>query len=183
MFDMAISGNGFFAIETPEGVQFTRNGNFAKSSEGILVTPMGFPVLDENGAQIAIPDNFQVPLVDGDGVVRGRDELTGEDTTIARLQVVDFPQIYDRDFKAQSPFQPVLAKSRNGLFIPQPGSTQIPAEEYGVAQGFLEEANVQPVLEMVKMIDVFRSYEADQKAIQIQDSTLERAVNDLGVVR
>ncbi len=183
MFDMALTGKGFFAVQTPEGVQYTRNGNFSKDNQGVLVTPMGFPVLDQNGAQIEIPENFQVPLVDGSGTVRGRDELTGEDTQIARLQVVDFPQLYDRNFKAQSPFQSVLNKSKDGFFIPQPGTTQIPAEDFEVSQGFLEEANVQPVLEMVKMIDVFRSYEADQKAIQIQDSTLERAVNDLGVVR
>ena len=49
-------------------------------------------------------------------------------------------------------------------------------------QTFLEDSNVEPVLEMVKMIDTFRSYEAEQRAIQIQDSTLERAVNDLGRV-
>ena len=183
MFDMALTGKGFFTIQTPEGVHYTRNGNFAKDSQGTLVTPMGYPLLDENGARIEIPEDFQVPLVDGNGVVRGRDELSGEDTTIARLQVVDFPQLYDRNFKAQSPFQPVLNKSRDGMFIPDPGATQIPAEEFQVSQGFLEEANVEPVLEMVKMIDVFRSYEADQRAIQIQDGTLDRAVNDLGVVR
>jgi flagellar basal-body rod protein FlgG len=51
-----------------------------------------------------------------------------------------------------------------------------------ISQGFLEESNVQPVLEMVKMIDIFRSYEAEQRAVQVQDSTLERAVNDLGRV-
>ena len=56
-------------------------------------------------------------------------------------------------------------------------------EDISVSQGFLEEANVDPVIEMVKMIDIFRSYEADQKAIQVQDTTLDRAVNDVGVVR
>ncbi len=58
----------------------------------------------------------------------------------------------------------------------------MPADGYEISQGFLEEANVEPVIEMVKMIDTFRSYEAEQRAIQVQDSTLERAVNDLGRV-
>ena len=107
----------------------------------------------------------------------------GIDTTLGRLQVVDFPQIYDRDYRAQTPFQPVLTKSKNGFYIPKPGSNQLPAENFEIAQGFLEGANVKAVLEMAKMLDVYRSYEADQKAIQIQDSTLDRAVNDIGVVR
>ena len=81
---------------------------------------------------------------------------------------------------AQTPYQPPLKKSKDGLFIPHPATPQVPAEEVKVVQGFLEQSNVQPVLEMVKMIDTFRSYEAEQRAIQVQDSTLDRAVNELG---
>ena len=73
-------------------------------------------------------------------------------------------------------------KGRDGLFIPHPATPQTPADNFVISQGFLEESNVQPVLEMVKMIDIFRSYEAEQRAVQVQDSTLERAVNDLGRV-
>ena len=182
-FDLALKGSGFFAVRTPEGIQYTRNGNFSKNSEGALVTPLGHVVLDENDGDILIPENFQVPDIDGGGVVRGRDEQTGEDQIIARLQVVDFPDLYDPVARAQSPFQPVLSKSPVGQYIAQPGTPRVPAEGVVVSQGFLEESNVDPVLEMVKMIDISRSYEADQKAIQIQDSTLDRAVNDVGVVR
>jgi len=183
MYDMAISGRGFFAIQTPDGVQYTRNGTFARNRDGILVNMLGHAVLDETGEQILVPANFQSPIIDAAGVIKGRDEVLGADSVLGRVQVVDFPELYDADLKAQSPFQPVLGKSKAGFFIPQPGSTQIPAESYEVVQGFVEEANVDPVLEMVKMIDVFRSYETDQKAIQVQDSTLDRAVNDIGMVR
>ena len=183
MFDLALKGNGFFAVRTPEGVQYTRNGNFTKNAEGALVTPLGHIVLDENEADILIPQTFQVPIIDAGGVIRGRDEQTGEDQVIGRLQVVDFPELRDSVARAQSPYQPPLSKSPAGQYIAQPGTPRIPAEGVEVSQGFLEESNVDPVLEMVKMIDIFRSYEADQKAIQIQDSTLDRAVNDVGVVR
>lgn len=183
MFDLAINGQGFFAVQTPEGVQYTRNGNFARNNQGILVNMLGHAVLDESGGQIFVPNSFSSPIIDASGVIRGRDELLGIDTTLGRLQVVDFPQIYDRDYRAQTPFQPVLTKSKNGFYIPKPGSNQLPAENFEIAQGFLEGANVKAVLEMAKMLDVYRSYEADQKAIQIQDSTLDRAVNDIGVVR
>ena len=181
--DVAISGKGFFAVKTPNGVQYTRNGNFMRNGQGILVNMLGHPVLDTVGAQIFVPSSFRTPIIDASGVIRGRDDLLGIDTILGQLQVSDFPELYDHNLRAQTPYQPVLRKSENGFFIPQPGSTPVPATGFEISQGFLEEANVQPVLEMVKMIEVFRSYEADQKAIQVQDSTLDRAVNDIGVVR
>ena len=183
MFDVAISGKGFFAVQTPDGVEYTRNGTFTRNNEGLLVNMLGHLVLGANGEQIEVPNDFSQPLIDADGIIKGRDELLGIDTVLGQLQVTDFPDLYDPNFKAQSPFQAAVTKSRNGQFIPQPGITQQPAEEFQVTQGFLEEANVESVLEMVRMIDVYRSYEADQKAIQIQDATLDRAVNDIGVVR
>ena len=183
MFNMALTGSGFFAVQTPDGIQYTRNGTFAKNSEGVLVTPLGYPVLDENNAAITLPETAQVPLVAGDGTVRVRDDLTGEDQLIGKIQVVDFPELYDTVARAQSPYQPPLQKSPVGLFTAQPGTNPVPAEGVEISQGFLEESNVDPVLEMVKMIDIFRAYEADQRAAQIQDGTLDRAVNDVGVVR
>ena len=182
MFDMAITGDGFFAVRTPDGIQYTRNGNFAKNGDGLLVNPLGYPVLDEDGAEIVIPEQFQVPIVDASGAVQGRDEQLGEDQFIAQLQIVDFPELYDPVAKAQTPYQPTLKKSRDGLFIQHPATPQVPAEGFEIAQGFLEEANVEPVEEMVKMIDLYRSYEAEYKAIQVQDSTLDRAVNEVGRV-
>ncbi|MFC1526838.1 flagellar hook-basal body protein [Candidatus Latescibacterota bacterium] len=182
-YDLTISGKGFFAVETPDGVQYTRNGTFARNNEGILVDLLGHPVLDVGGEQISVPSTFSSPIIDASGIIKGRDEMLGIDTVLGQLQITDFPELHDRDLKAQTPFQPVLTKSKDGLFIPQPGTPQAESTEYEIAQGFLEEANVSAVLEMVRMIDVFRSYEADQRAVQVQDSTLDRAVNDIGVVR
>ena len=182
MFDMAIKGNGFFSVRTPDGVQYTRNGNFSKNDQGMLVTPLGYPVLDEGGAEVVIPDTYKVPIIDGSGTLKGRDELTGEEQELGKLQIVDFPELYDHVAKSQTPYQAPLKKGKDGLFIASPATVQVPAEGYVLAQGFLEEANVEPVLEMVKMIDVYRAFEADYKAIQVQDGTLDRAVNDVGRV-
>lgn len=183
MFDVAINGEGFFAVQTPDGTQYTRNGTFARNSEGFLVNMLGHQVLDVNGNPIQVPSAFSQPIIEANGTIKGRDELLGIDTILGQLQITDFPDLHDPTYKAQSPFQPVLTKSKNGQFVPQPGTTQQAAGEFQIAQGFLEEANVESVLEMVRMIDVYRSYEADQRAIQVQDSTLDRAVNDIGVVR
>jgi flagellar basal-body rod protein FlgG len=180
VFDMAIHGKGFFTVQTPDGVQFTRNGNFSKNDLGELVTPLGYQVLDEGGGPITVPENFRNPEIDAGGTVHGRDEATGEQTVIGKMKIVDFPELYDRNAMAQTPYQPPLRKGGAGYFIPNAATPQVPAEGVEIVQGFLEESNVQPVLEMVKMIDIFRSFEAEQRAIQVQDSTLERAVNDLG---
>jgi flagellar basal body rod protein FlgG len=140
-------------------------------------------VLDVNGQEIAIPGNFASPTVDASGMVRGRDEQLGVDQNLTRLQVVDFPELYDRMAKAQTPYDGPLLKGKDGYFIARPNVRQVPAQGFQMVQGYLEESNVEPVMEMVRMIDVFRAYEADQRAIQVQDSTLERAVNDVGTVR
>ncbi len=183
MFNVALNGQGFFAIRTPEGVQYTRNGNFSKDNQGRLVDALGNPVLNAQGEDILIPPSFQAPSIDDGGVIKVRDEAQGVDQIVGKLQIVDFPALYDRNLMLQSPFQPVLVKGKQGAYIPQPGAQQVAAQNAKVVQGYLENSNVEPVLEMVKMIDIYRSYEADQKAIQIQDSTLDRAVNDVGIVR
>ena len=115
VFDLAIKGKGFFVLQTPSGNQYTRNGNFSKNDQGQLVNPLGYPVLDQGGAPIVVPENFEAPIIDGSGMVRVRDEIFGEDTEIGQLQIVDFPDIYDKNAAAQTPYQPPLKKSWNTL--------------------------------------------------------------------
>jgi flagellar basal-body rod protein FlgG len=179
-FDVALNGKGFLAVRTPEGIQYTRNGALSRSGQGVLVNLMGYPVLDPDGAEIVIPERFDAPIIDASGTVRGRDEQTGEDQVLGRLQLTDFPELYDANAKAQTPYQPPLKKGKDGFFIPSPATRRAEAQGVQVVQGFVESSNVEPVLEMVRMIDLYRSYEADYRAIQVQDSTLERAVNDVG---
>ena len=95
MFDVAITGQGFFSVRTPDGIQFTRNGTFARNNEGILVNMLGHAVMGEGGQEISVPPTFTAPIIDGAGVIKGRDELLGADTTLGRLEITDFPQLYD----------------------------------------------------------------------------------------
>ena len=78
VFDMAINGKGFFALQTPSGVQYTRNGNFSKNDQGMLVNPLGNQLLGQGGAPIVVPENVTAPIVDGGGVVRVRDDRVAE---------------------------------------------------------------------------------------------------------
>jgi flagellar basal body rod protein FlgG len=80
MFGVAISGKGFFAVQTPDGVQYTCNGTFARRNQGVLVNMLGQPVLDVGRAYRCT--TFSQPLIDANGIIKGRDELLGIDKVL-----------------------------------------------------------------------------------------------------
>ncbi len=160
--DLAINGDGFFAVETPEGVRYTRNGDFVLDSDGMIVTKQGNPVLGEEGPLQVLPDE-QVQ-VDSNGTVYSGD-LEVDD-----LEVVDFVDAND------------LEQLGNGMFA-QGEADQIEADDYTIEQGFLEGSNVEVVREMVDMIQASRHYETNQRVITAQDETLQQAVNEISSLR
>lgn len=157
--DVALRGEGFFALETPEGEErYTRTGRFTLSAEGRLVDAEGNAVLDTGGRPIALgPADTRIEI-QGDGTIRS------ENGVIGRLRVVRFeaPQRLraegDRIFAAEEPPQPV--------------------ERPGVVQGAVEGSNVRPVLEMVRMTEEVREFQnavtfADREGDRLQ-SAVER---------
>lgn len=161
-YDLALGGNGFFAISYSdrngnESVRYTRDGSFTINSEGILMTKDGDFVLDESGGLISIPNGTEVSI-DEYGVI----EADGME--IARLQITDFE---DYDY---------LKKFGENMYTAVEGAVQ-KEPEGRVYQGYLESSNVNVVSEMVDMISTSRDYESNQKVIQAIDSTLEVAVN------
>jgi flagellar basal-body rod protein FlgF len=158
--DFAVVGDGFFTIQTPEGIRYTRSGNFSLNQEGQLVTPDGYPVMGEKGT---------IVLERTDIVVNEKGEVLEKGAVIDRFLITDFPQPYQ------------LVKTGRNLFRPQdPLDAGTPASGFRLKQGFLEESNVRAIEEMVEMVVLFRNYEADQKAIRYQDESLSKAVNELG---
>ena len=160
--NFAIDGSGFFAVETPQGEAFTRSGDFHLDPNGVLVTSDGLPVLSSAG-QIA-PGQGELSI-SVDGTIR----IDGDE--FGKLRLVDF----------EKPYQ--LEKMAAGIYRPLPDANQTDLEFTYVRQGYLEKSNVDIVREMVDMIDSYRNYESDQKAIQILDSTVDKAVNQVGRVR
>jgi flagellar basal-body rod protein FlgG len=162
-FHVAIQGDGFFVVETPAGPVYTRGGQFRRGPEGELLTVAGYRVQGQGGA-ITI-DGEEVSIQeDGRVVVDGQ--------TVDTLMVVDFPKPYR------------LVKTGNNTFVPgNPADTGSPSEDFQLYQGYIESSNVQTVESMVNMITLERNYESSQKAIQYQDETLNRAVNDLGRIQ
>lgn len=180
-FDFALEGEGFFTVMTDEGERYTRNGNFNISKDGYLVNKHGEKVIGEKGAIRIGRNNFQV---DQYGNVFVNTDLKPEDFTtktqnewknmvkIDKLKLVDFA--HKRYLKKQG-YTLFSATDESG----QARSLNI-YESPKVLQGFLEKSNVNPVLEMTRMIEIQRNYEANQKMIQTADEALGKAVNQVG---
>lgn len=155
--DMALSGEGFFAVETPSGERYTRNGNFLVGKEGILVTKEGYPVLGEKGYIQVADDRF---TVNQDGMVYSENDMQ----LIDRFKIVRFDN------------ERYLQKMGSSLYkdtdITGPAYIAEGKERPVVLQSYVETSNVNVVNEMVSMIEVNRAYEANQKTIQAQDTMM-----------
>lgn len=158
--DLAIDGDGFFVIQHPGGIRYTRDGNLLTNDNGLLVTAEGYPVLGQQGT-ITLPSTQDV-YVDNEG------QITINGRVIDKIMIVDFPKPYQ------------LIKGGNNTFINQ---GQAPFDSSArIRQGYLEMSNANPVYEMVKMIEAMRVYEAYQKTIQLFNDTLEQTNSQLGKI-
>lgn len=158
--DVAINGDGFFPVQTPDGVQYTRQGSFTLDAQGVLVTADGYPVLGEGG-EITLDEG--IVKIDAEGAVY----VDGDE--VGRLQITDF---VNRD---------ALKKAGNGRFVAT--DTAIPGprpDRTFLSQGYLEGANVNPVQAMTEMIETSRAFEAYQKVIQSADEATSTSINDVG---
>lgn len=169
-YDLALSGDGFFTIQTTnkQGVtstKYTRDGSFTVTTEGYLVTKDGDYVLDTNGRRIQIPGAQTASSVafdaNGNVIVNGQQ--------VATLGIASFANP-----------QALLLYGENMYEATQAAGLQ--ASTATVNQGYLEMSNTNVIEEMVDMITITRAYEAGQKMIQTVDGSLEKAVNEIGRV-
>ena len=167
-YDLALSGEGFFAIEFTNkagetSTKYTRAGQFALNKDGYLVTQDGDYVLDTQNRRIKL-DTLKDATISSNGTI------TQDGQNMAQIQVVDFE---DYDY---------LEKYGETYYEPIEGA-KITNSDATVNSGYLEMANVQIVSEMVNMISITRAYESNQKIIQTYDETLDIAVNQLGRIK
>lgn len=167
-YDLALSGEGFFAIEFTNkagetSTKYTRAGQFTLNKEGYLVTQEGDYVLDVNNRRIRL-NTLLDSAISQDGTIsqNGR--------SVAKIQVADFE---DYDY---------LEKYGETYYEPVEGA-KLTASDASVNSGYLEMSNVQTVSEMVNLISITRAYETNQKMIQTIDDTLEVAVTQIGRVQ
>jgi len=180
-FDMALEGEGFLSVATPEGERYTRNGAFVLNDEGYLVTKSGDFVLGENGFVKIKKNNF---VIDQDGVIYQNSTFADDERRLVSLEENEWENLERVDRLRIVGFRRTrnLRKMGNSYWRETEESgpaAVIPAgARPKVRQGFLEGANVNPVTEMVQMIEVQRTYEANQKLIQSEDNLLGRLIND-----
>ena len=164
------------------GVELNENGSFTLDDNGLLVNKDGLPVMGENGYIYLKLNNFRI---DADGtiyhnpryaddpnrLVTMRENDWEEEEVVDRLRVVDFEE------------PRYLRKQGNSLWIDTEYSGAAQTVELGVERkvhsGFLETSNVNSVEEMVKMIELNRAYEANQKSLQAHDSLADKMINDV----
>ena len=153
-FDLAIEGDGFFLVETPQGQALTRAGSFTPDANGTLVTPDGHPLLDAGGAPVFAPQGATIAIAP-DGT------LSADGDPIGQIGL----------WQAADPLQ--MTRGAGTLFRTEDAQ---PAEGGRIFQGFLEGSNVDPVVEIARMIEVQRGYELGQKFLDREDERIRGVI-------
>jgi flagellar basal-body rod protein FlgF len=162
--DVALEGSGFFSVQTPQGVRYTRDGHFSANSQGQLVNSQGDPVLDDSGGTIQFDPLQPAPSISVDGVV------TQGSLRIGRIGVVDFPSAS------------VLSKQGDNLYSNTSNAQPAPAANARMQQGFLEGSNVKPVLEITNLIQIQRAYEQVAQLISTTNDLSQQAIDRLAKI-
>lgn len=162
--DLAINGEGFFTLDTAEGLAVTKNGAFQLNSEGYLVNSHGQLVLGMNGPIFLGTSDFQVAA---DGTIT----IQGEYVDRLLITQVDNPQ--------------GLRKGGHDLYYvtDQAQAQMLDPESVKVQQGYLEKPNINVVNEIIDLLATRRVYEASQKVIQAQDEVLAKGASEIGSLR
>ena len=159
--DLAINGDGFFVVRTPQGDRYTRNGRFQLNEGGQLVNQAGHPVLSTGGQPFFLAPEDKEITISRDGTV------STNNGTLGRLRLVRFenPQ--------------TLKRVAGGLFTADQ-ATPTDVTSPNIAQGMLEGSNVQPIFEMAKMIDIHRTYESVRNFIEREDERMRNMIREMG---
>ena len=166
-FDLALTGRGFFCVKTPDGIRYTRRGDFTVNSDEVLVSHEGYPVMGHGGEiqiKLSKPSgDMREFSVSEDGFV------TVDGSQVDRLRIVDFTNSSG------------LEKAGHNLYrAVNPRTLEDMDEDFKVSQGFLEMSNVEVIKMMTEMIEVLRGYESYQKTMRSIDDMNAKLINDVG---
>lgn len=161
-FDVALLGDGYFALDTLQGVRYTRAGNFTLNNDRTLVNVAGLPVLDDSGNTIQFPAGARDITITSDGTIFANQAQVG------KLRVVTFTE--------RQKLQPIGNSLYQTDELAKPDTATI------VQQGYLENSNVQGVIEMNRMIEVARQYESVQNIMKSEHDRLRNAYSKLSKI-
>jgi len=158
--DMAIDGTGFFVVETPAGLRYTRNGHFDRRADGTLVTADGMAVSGEAGP---------IKLGSGTVTVHGDGTILSGGTPAGKLQVVSFDDMQ------------TLSREEAGRFRAADGTAPKPVTQRMVRGGSLEQSNVSVVERMAHLAEVSRGFEALRRGLSLIANDIDaKAISELG---
>ncbi|MYN11638.1 flagellar basal-body rod protein FlgF [Pusillimonas sp. TS35] len=161
--DAAITGEGWFAVQTFNGEAYTRAGDFSVNNQGLLVNMLGMPVLSEDGAPVEIPDRGAVTFSgDGQITVLGAGDNPNDVQVIGRLKLVN-PPVAE------------MTRGDDGLYRVAGGQAAQSDPQVRMVAGFVEKSNVNAAEAMVGMIANARRFEMQMKMIQDASANAERA--------
>ena len=161
-YDLALRGRGFFVVQTAAGERYTRNGHFGLDAGGRIVDDAGNALLGDGGPLTITTD-------DGDIHIGADGTISGKNGQLGKLRIAAFA-----DEKS-------LAKEGANLFSAAGQQATTPTD-FAVTQGMLEGSNVQPVVEISRMVEVMRAYQATATMTQSQEDLMRQAIDKLGQV-
>lgn len=162
--DIALDGAGYFVVQTDDGPRYTRQGHLQIDELRQIVTSRGDPLIGDSEEPITLNDDARNITITKDGTI------SSENGPIGKFQVVAFDD------------ERALIKAGNGLFISDQQPIPADPEKFYVVQGALEASNVEPILEMTRMIEVLRSYQTTQKMVGTDHELRRKAIRDIPAV-
>jgi flagellar basal body rod protein FlgG len=160
--DLAIEGSGYFKIQTPDGMRYTRDGRFNLNANREVVSVDGYYLMDDADQKITLPEGSIIEIDSTGTMFLDNKEITTISISSFQDEVASLVRSNDNTFEA--------IKAPDGEAV---GS---------VSQGYLESSNVDVAQLMTQMVSVVRSYEAAQQLVTIQDELLGRSISTLGRV-
>jgi flagellar basal-body rod protein FlgF len=158
--DFAVQGDGYFAVQTATGIKYTRDGSFSLNSKGEIVTKNGEQVMSDSNSALTVPQNSTQIEITESGTV------STEKGSVGKLKLVNFSN-------PQS-----LIPVGNNLYETK-GVAEQPVANPHIVQGMLENSNVQPILEMNKMIEIMRLYQSAQNMLMTDHDRIRSMVQRL----
>ena len=161
--DVAVQGEGFLAIQTPGGTVYTRDGRQRMRPTGELESLAGHPILDAGGTPLILDPTAGPPVIGGDGMISQGGEQIG---AIGLFQI--------------APGAKFTRYENSGVIPDKPATPILDFNTNGIVQGHVEGSNVNPILEMAKLITIERAFESISGGAEKNENTLKDALPILG---
>ena len=160
--DVALRGKGFLVVESENGIRFTRDGHLSLNNKHQIVTQQGLPVLGVTNRPMTVPQDAKSINIDTDG------SIFAGDVRVGKFKLVAFEN------------EQRLTRAGDGLY--KTDAAQLPAKDVEVQQHSLEGSNIQPVLEITRMIEASRIYQSAKNIVDSEDERIRKTIERLSKV-